>query len=303
MWALGFKMIGILCRAFSCDHDLTVNGRPDTKYSMVENWILEHTILFRMGAFATLLILFAATEWLIPRRRGYGFKARRWFSNLSIVAINSGLLRLVFPLLAVEVAFITVEKGWGLFGLLGWPGWVNFLCSLLILDVVIYLQHVMFHSVPTLWRLHKVHHTDLDFDVTTGVRFHPIEIILSMGIKIATVAAFGITPLAIVIFEVILNGTSMFTHTNIKLPFGLDRLVRWLIVTPDMHRIHHSTNWRERDSNYGFNLSVWDRIFGTYRQDPLVDHPDMEIGTPFFRNPRYLKLGWLFAIPFMRDRE
>jgi len=270
---------------------------------MLQDWIIEHSDIFRMSAFLTLLALFAVTEWLFPRRKSYGYKPRRWFSNLSIVAINVGLLRLVFPLLAVEVSFITVEKGWGLFQLVGWPGWLNFGCSILILDVAIYMQHVMFHAVPTLWRIHKVHHTDLDFDVTTGVRFHPIEIIISMGIKIMTVIAFGISPIAIIIFEVLLNGSSMFTHTNIKLPLGLDRVVRWLIVTPDMHRIHHSTEMRERNSNYGFNLSLWDRLFGTYRQNPQVDHPDMELGTPAFRNPKYLKINWLFLIPFLQDRH
>jgi len=281
-----------------------IDGKSQNLYQsiMLHDWILEHSTIFRVISFLTLLALFAITEWLLPRRKSYGYKPRRWLSNLSIVAINVGLLRLVFPLLAVEVAFLTTEKGWGLFDLLGWPNWINFVCSLLILDVAIYLQHVVFHSVPTLWRLHKVHHTDLDFDVTTGVRFHPIEIIISMGIKILTVMAFGVSPLAIIVFEVLLNGSSMFTHANIKLPLGLDRVARWLIVTPDMHRIHHSVDWKERNSNYGFNLSVWDRIFGTYRKNPLVDHPDMEIGTSSFRHPKYLKLKWLFIIPFLRDR-
>lgn len=269
---------------------------------MLEQWIIAHSDMFRVSAFVTLLTLLALSELIAPRRKTGPFKGLRWMSNLLIVAANVGLLRLVFPLLAVEVSFIAVARGWGLFHLAEWPGWAIFLGSLLVLDLVIYFQHVLFHTVPTLWRLHKVHHTDIEFDVTTGVRFHPVEIILSMGLKIATVVAFGVTPIAIIVFEVILNGTSMFTHTNVKLPLGLDRFVRWLIVTPDMHRIHHSTDRREQNSNYGFNLSVWDRLFGTYRQDPLVPHHEMDIGTKSFRNPKYQKINWLFAIPFIKDR-
>ncbi|NGX57933.1 MAG: hypothetical protein K940chlam3_00834 [Chlamydiae bacterium] len=270
---------------------------------MLQQWILDHPDLFRVASFVILLLLLACTEWLFPRRKKYGYLSRRWFSNIAIVVVNVLLLRLIFPLMAVEMAFISIEKGWGLFSYFGFSGGWNFVVSLLILDVMIYLQHVMFHAVPTLWRFHKVHHADLDFDVTTGVRFHPIEMILSMGIKIVTVIAFGMTPLSVLVFEVILNGTSMFTHTNVYIPLGMDRIFRWFIVTPDMHRIHHSVDKIERNTNFGFNLSVWDRIFGTYRQDPEMGHTEMPIGIDEFRQPNYLKFGWLFAIPFLRKNK
>ncbi len=268
----------------------------------LHDWLLQHPNLFRVICFSGLLFLFAILEIVSPRRKKYGYVVRRWASNLSMVAIDSLLIRVVFPVLAVEMALISEENSWGLFRYGELSYYWNLLLGFLILDLVIYFQHVLFHAVPTLWNVHRVHHADLDFDVTTGNRFHPIEMILSMGIKISVVVAFGITPIAVLLFEVVLNATSMFTHTNIKIPLGLDRLIRWVLVTPDMHRVHHSIELKETNSNFGFNLSVWDRLFGTYRDQPKLGHEKMIIGIEQFRDPSYLHLKWLLAIPFNKKK-
>ena len=188
----------------------------------------------------------------------------RWISNLGITFLNPLLVRLLLPVLAVSMAAKAQERGWGLLNNFDLPYWLDIVVSIIVLDLFIYLQHVMFHAVPILWRLHMVHHADLDYDVTTGLRFHPIEIILSTGIKLSVVFTFGLQPAAVIIFEVLLNGAAMFNHGNIRLPLKFDRILRYLIVTPDMHRVHHSVIIRETNSNYGFNLPWWDRLFGTY---------------------------------------
>jgi sterol desaturase/sphingolipid hydroxylase (fatty acid hydroxylase superfamily) len=260
---------------------------------------LRNEVAIRLVFFFGIFAIVAAWELVAPRRPLTTSKTVRWFSNLGITFLNPAVVRLVFPILAVGVALLAQERGWGLFNTFDLPYWMEIVVGVIVLDLVIYLQHVMFHAVPALWRLHMVHHADLDFDVTTGLRFHPIEIILSMGIKFAAVVVFGQTPLAVLIFEVLLNGTSMFNHGNIRLPVSIDRILRFFVVTPDMHRVHHSVILRETNSNFGFNLPWWDRLLGTYRDQPAAGHEDMTIGLGQFRDPRRLTLPWMLGLPFI----
>ena len=257
----------------------------------------------RLAAFAGVFAAMALWEVLAPRRPWAVGRASRWPSNLGIVAVDALAVRLLIPVAAVGVALLASEHGIGLFHVLGWPGWLAGLLGFLVLDLVIYGQHVVFHKVPWLWRLHRMHHADLDIDVTTGVRFHPIEILLSMLIKIATVALVGIPAGAVVAFEVVLNATSLFNHSNATMPAWLERLVRLLVVTPDMHRVHHSIVRAETDSNFGFNLPWWDRLFGTYRPEPAAGHDGITIGLPIFRDRRELRLDRLLTQPFRAPGE
>jgi len=208
------------------------------------------------------------------------------------------LSRLLFPILPVGLAVLCKELGWGLLNNVAMPTWIGVSIGVVVLDCAIYLQHVMFHAVPVLWRLHRMHHADLDFDVTTGLRFHPFEIMLSMGIKLGVIAALGLPAVAVVAFEVLLNGTAMFNHGNLRLPVILDRALRLVVVTPDMHRVHHSVVIREANSNFGFNLPWWDKLFGTYRPQPAAGHEDMSIGLGRYRDPKRLTLPWLLVMPF-----
>ena len=221
----------------------------------------------------------------------------RWTNNLGLVVIDTIVLRLSFPILAVGLAVIAQDRGWGLFNVIEAPGWVAILVSIIVLDLVIYLQHVMFHAVPALWRLHRMHHADLEFDVTTGLRFHPVEILLSMGIKLAVVMALGPPAVAVLIFEVLLNATAMFNHSNIRLPMLVDRFLRLIVVTPDMHRVHHSIIPEETNSNFGFNLPWWDRLLGTYKAQPKAGHEGMTIGIEQFRTGRDLWLDRMLVQP------
>ncbi len=237
-------------------------------------------------------------EAAVPKRRLTVPRAARWFNNLSIVFINAVLVRAVFPVVAVGTAVVSAEKGWGIFNFMAVPGLAAGMISIIILDLVIYFQHMVFHIVPPLWRLHMMHHTDLDIDVTTGTRFHPVEIFLSMGIKMAVVVALGAPPWSVLVLEVLLNATAMFNHSNINIPAGIDSVLRLLVVTPDMHRVHHSVIIRETNSNYGFNFPWWDRFFRTYTSQPEKGHADMNIGLANFRDPRKLTLPRLLFIPF-----
>ena len=240
----------------------------------------------RLGVFLGVLAIMALWELLAPRRRRDIPRVIRWSNNLALVVIDTIVLRLTFPILAVGLAIMAQERGWGLFNIFEVPAWVAVVASVIILDLVIYLQHVMFHAVPALWRLHRMHHADLDFDVTTGLRFHPIEIVLSMGIKLAMVLVLGPPAVAVLIFEVLLNATAMFNHSNVRLPLAADRVLRLVMVTPDMHRVHHSILPEETNSNFGFNLPWWDRLLGTYRAQPAAGHDAMTIGIEQFRTPR-----------------
>jgi sterol desaturase/sphingolipid hydroxylase (fatty acid hydroxylase superfamily) len=255
----------------------------------------------RLSAFLGIFAAIALWELAVPRRtQGIG-RRRRWPGNIGIVLLDTLLLRLVFPTAAIGVAAIAHGHGWGVLPALGMPAWLSVIVAVILLDLAIYLQHVLFHAVPLLWRLHRMHHADLEFDVTTGVRFHPLEIVLSMVIKLGVVAALGAPPVAVLIFEVLLNATSMFSHGNVTLPQRLDRVLRWLVVTPDMHRVHHSIVPRETNSNFGFNLPWWDRLCGTYRAAPAAGHGAMTIGIEQFRDPRELRLGRMLLQPFRDD--
>ena len=252
----------------------------------------------RLGAFIGVFTAMALWEAAAPRRPRSYSRLARWPSNLAIVAFNTVLLRLLLPATALSLALIAAQRGWGLLNNLRLPWWSTVVVSVVLLDLATYLQHVMFHAVPALWRLHRMHHADLDIDLTTGARFHPIEIILSMLIKFGVVAALGASAVGVLIFEVLLNATSMFNHGNVHIPVGLDRWLRWFGVTPDMHRIHHSILVGETNSNFGFNLPWWDRLLGTYRDQPAAGHQGMTIGIEQFRDGRELWLDRMLLQPF-----
>jgi sterol desaturase/sphingolipid hydroxylase (fatty acid hydroxylase superfamily) len=264
-----------------------------------EQWLMAHEPVVRMGFFFGVLAVIALWELVAPRRALTVSKAVRWASNLGMVFFNSFLLRLVFPTAAVGMAAFAAGHGWGAFNYFQTPAWLAVVASVVVMDFIIYLQHVMVHAVPAFWRLHRMHHADLDYDVTTGARFHPLEIFLSMLIKFATIIVLGPPIVAVVIFEVVLNATAMFNHGNIRLPLGLDRWLRWLMVTPDMHRVHHSVEDDEANSNFGFNLPWWDRLFGTYRDQPRAGHEGMTLGIHKYREPR--QVAWftgMLTLPF-----
>ena len=260
-------------------------------------FLLANEPAIRLGFFLGIFAAMAAWEVAAPRLQASVPRATRWPNNLSIVVVNTAVLRLVFPTGAVGLAVVAEARGWGIVNALSVPQWVAIPVSIVALDLAIYLQHVMFHAVPALWRLHRMHHADLAFDVTTGLRFHPLEILLSMAIKLAVIVALGPPAVAALIFEVILNGTSIFNHGNVRLPEGLDRMLRWVVVTPDMHRVHHSVRPEETNSNFGFNLPWWDRLLGTYRAQPAAGHEAMTIGIEQFRNRRDLWLDRMLIQP------
>ncbi|MGG5821725.1 sterol desaturase family protein [Falsiroseomonas sp. HW251] len=267
------------------------------------DFLLAHEPLIRLAAFASVLGAVAVLEAALPRRRrGFG-RWRRWPSNLGIVVLDTIVLRLVFPMAAVGVALALEGRGIGLLPWLGLPAVVAVPVAVVLLDLAIYLQHRVFHAVPLLWRLHRMHHADLDFDVTTGFRFHPGEILLSMAFKLVVVAALGAPAAAVLVFEVLLNAGSMFSHANLQLPGWLDRVLRLVVVTPDMHRVHHSVDRRETDSNFGFNLAIWDRVFGTYRPQPAAGHEGMTIGIEAFRDPAELRLDRMLTQPVRGERR
>ncbi|MCU0829717.1 MAG: sterol desaturase family protein [Tabrizicola sp.] len=259
--------------------------------------ILANEPMLRLAVFLGVLVAMAGWELAAPRRRQDIPRVLRWTNNLALVVVDTVILRLTFPILAVGLALMAEERGWGLFNALNLPLWLAVLLSILLLDLAIYLQHVLFHAVPGLWRLHRMHHADLEFDVTTGLRFHPVEIVLSMVIKLAVVAALGAPAVAVLLFEVLLNATALFNHANIRLPKGVDRVLRWVMVTPDMHRVHHSVLPAETNSNFGFNLPWWDHLLGTYRAQPKAGHEGMTIGIEQFRTPRDLWLDRMLVQP------
>jgi sterol desaturase/sphingolipid hydroxylase (fatty acid hydroxylase superfamily) len=260
---------------------------------------LNHESLIRLGFFFGILVLMAAWEFLAPRRYLETSKFMRWFSNLGIVFIDTLALRLLLPFFAIDVAIFAEKGGWGLLNNVSLSYWLKVTMGVVVLDLAIYLQHAVFHGLPILWRLHMMHHSDLDFDVTTGVRFHPLEILLSMGIKMTVVSLVGISAMGVLIFEVLLNATSLFNHGNVRLAASIDRGLRFLVVTPEMHRVHHSVIIRETNSNFGFNLPWWDRLFGTYKDQPVAGHIEMTIGLSHFRDPKRLTLPWLLVLPFI----
>jgi len=263
---------------------------------------MENEATLRLGIFIGLFALFALAETLAPRRVRAQPRVTRWSTNWAITILNTLTLRAMaigLPLLAVGAAADAQAQGWGVLNSLDWPPWVEMLIAVLVLDFAIWAQHLVTHKVPLLWRLHRVHHADRDMDVTTAIRFHPVEIALSMLLKIGLVYLLGPSALAVVVFEVLLNGTALFNHANLRLPLPLDRVVRLVLVTPDMHRVHHSIHRAEHDSNYGFALSIWDRMFRTYIPQPRAGHDAMEIGLEW-QDDRPAKLGWSLWLPFRR---
>lgn len=268
----------------------------------VSEIVIGHEGLIRIGIFAGVLTVMAVWESVTPKRVPRGSKRRRWMSNFGVLILNTVLLRLLLPAAALGAAMFAGVQGWGLFNHFDVPFWLSTLVCVVALDLAIYLQHILFHAVPVFWCVHRMHHADLDFDVSTGGRFHPIEIVLSILIKCAVVVLLGAPVLAVVVFEVLLSTTSLFNHSNVQIPSGVDRSLRWLVVTPDMHRVHHSSEDDETNSNFGFNLPWWDRLLGTYRDQPRVEHQHMDIGIRTFRDPAHCQdlLGML-ASPFLRD--
>jgi len=260
--------------------------------------------MIRLGSFVAIFGLMGLWELLAPARDRSLPRLRRWPNNLALAALNVAIVRILFPAAGVGLAVVAEAQGAGLLRLPDLPYWLAVLAGVVVLDLAIYLQHLLFHAVPALWRLHRVHHADPDFDVTTALRFHPVEILLSMLIKTAVIFAFGPPVLAVLIFEVVLNGASVFNHANVRLPPRIERILRWLVVTPDMHRVHHSKDMRETNSNYGFNLSIWDRLFGTYRAQPALGHEGMRIGVSGLEDPKSsVRLLGLLVQPFQRPRE
>ncbi len=273
---------------------------------MEDLFALDNTAI-RLGLFAGIFLAMALVELALPKRKLIVSKGRRWLTNLGISATASLLLRLMaglaVPVTAVAAAFYAQEQGLGLLNNVDWPAWLKVVVVLAALDLAIWTQHLASHKVPILWRLHKVHHADRDIDVSTAVRFHPIEIALSMVWKIAVVIPLGASPFAEFLFEVILNGCAMFNHANIDLPRMLDRILRLFVVTPDMHRVHHSVLRREHDSNYGFNLSLWDRLFRTYTAQPHGGHQGMRIGLTFYQSEAPARFGWSLWLPFRQAAD
>jgi len=265
--------------------------------------ILDHEPHIRMIAFVGVFVGMATCELIWPRRALTLSKGLRWISNIGLVVFNTVLARIILPMAPVAFAGLCVDRGWGLFNLVELPFWSEVLVTIVIMDFTIWAQHVMVHVVPIFWRLHRVHHADQDYDVTTGARFHPLEILLSLGIKFAVIAVIGASPVAVLFFEVILNAMAMFNHANVRLPLGLDAVLRLVVVTPDFHRVHHSAIVQETNANYGFNLSIWDRLFRTYVAQPQLGHLDMKIGLDEFRGTTEQRLDKMLSQPFRKAKE
>lgn len=262
---------------------------------------MENEEFLRIASFFGALSLIALWEMVAPRRALSTDKGQRWVANLSMIAIATFMARLIFPLLPVGLALLAQEHGWGILNLVAVPPWLGVTLAVIALDLVIYLQHVLFHFLPVLWRLHRMHHSDLDLDASSANRFHPLEIVISIGIKLGAILLLGASPLAVLLFEIILNATATFNHGNIRIPLGIDRWLRTVLVTPDMHRVHHSILPRETNSNFGFSLPWWDYLGGTYRAQPSAGHLEMTIGLKEFRDPARLNLPRLLVQPFLRD--
>lgn len=263
------------------------------------DFVIAHEAAIRMSFFVGIFLAVALVELIVPRRALTTSKKSRWFGNIGIVFIDTFVLRLLAPAGAVGVSVWIGHQGWGLLNTVEWPLWLELVITVIVLDFVVYMQHLMFHAVPVLWRLHMIHHADLDIDLTTGTRFHPLEILISLGIKAGAIIVLGAPPVGVIIFEIVLNGTAMFNHGNFFIPPGVDRFLRLLVVTPDMHRVHHSVFPFETNSNFGFSLPWWDRLCGTYRSQPRKGHEKMTIGLNQFRDSSRLTLPWLLALPFI----
>jgi len=263
-------------------------------------FLIDNSVLIRLGVFAFVFIVMAIWEKVAPRRALNAPKVTRWFNNLSITFLNSLAVKYVLPITAIGVALLAQTAGYGLLNIMGISSLIGGLIAIMALDLTLYAQHRLFHQVPLFWRLHRMHHTDLDIDVTTGARFHPVEILLSMIIKVAAILLIGAPAWSVLAFEVLLNATSMFNHSNIFLNPGIDRVLRLFVVTPDMHRVHHSVIIHETNSNYGFNFPWWDRLFCSYKDQPARGHDAMTVGLANYRDTKYLTLPWMFVTPFLK---
>jgi sterol desaturase/sphingolipid hydroxylase (fatty acid hydroxylase superfamily) len=266
---------------------------------MISSAAITFEPLLRMTAFLGVFVLMALWEALAPRRSRQFSRRTRWPHNIALLAVDVAVVRVFAPGVAIAVAMAGELNGWGLFNIFQPPTWIGIPLAVAFLDLVVYFQHVAFHAVPALWRLHRVHHTDLDFDVTTGTRFHPLEILISTGIKCAAVAAIGAPVVAVLAFELLLNASSMFNHGNVRIAPGIELWLRWLVVTPDMHRVHHSMVFNETSSNFGFTLPFWDRLLGTYRSQPAGGHEKMIIGVDAFRSEADLRIDRLLIQPLL----
>jgi sterol desaturase/sphingolipid hydroxylase (fatty acid hydroxylase superfamily) len=266
---------------------------------MISSAAITYEPFLRLTAFVGVFVLMAIWETAAPRRRRQFKRRTRWPHNIALLAVDIAVVRVLVPGVAIAVAMAGELNGWGLFNIFQPPTWIGIPLAVAFLDLVVYFQHVAFHAVPTLWRLHRVHHTDLDFDVTTGTRFHPVEILISTGVKCAAVAAMGAPVVAVLTFELLLNASSMFNHGNVRIAPGIERWLRWLVVTPDMHRVHHSAVFNETSSNFGFTLPLWDRLLGTYCAQPAGGHESMTIGVDAFRSEEDLRIDRLLIQPFL----
>lgn len=261
---------------------------------------MDRVTVIRLVFFSSFLLILVALETIWPKRKKKLSRLVRWPSNLGLIFINNFVAGLFPVILPASLAILAREKGWGLLPLLDVPDWLNIVFTIIYLDLVIYWQHRFFHQVPLLWKIHRMHHTDQDLDVTTALRFHPFEIWISLVLKSVLVFILGIAPAGIIAFEIILNGAAMFNHANWRLHPQVDRIIRLVIVTPDMHRVHHSVIGKETDSNYGFNLSCWDRLFGSYNAQPIEGHQKMKIGLNQFHLKKHQNIIWMFASPFLK---
>lgn len=267
------------------------------------SFLEQYESIVRLGSFAGIFLIMALLEIAMPRKQRVLGKGQRWLTNISLVIVNTLALRLIMPILAVGMANYAAGQGWGLLALVNLPIWVEIIIAFILLDMLIYAQHIAFHKVPILWRFHKVHHADRDLDVTSGARFHPIEAVFSMAYKLLCIALIGPAAVAVFLFEVVLNAASMFNHANVRLPLGLDRLLRLFIVTPDMHRVHHSVIERETNSNYSFFLTIWDRMFGTYTAQPEKGHDGMTVGLSEYQDSKPANLIWSLLVPFTPNND
>lgn len=259
----------------------------------------EYESYIRLGSFLAIFALLTIWEISSPKRKLLQLRYFRWFCNIGLITISSILVRFIIPTAAVGIALHVEQEQLGFLNLYELPFIVKFILAFVLMDLAIYFQHVMFHALPLFWRFHRVHHSDLDCDITTGLRFHPFEMIISIIFKFLIITSIGAPVLAVVFFEIILNAASMFTHSNIKIPSVIESMVRWFIVTPDMHRIHHSIKENETNSNFGFFISIWDRLLGTYIHEPAQGHVNMQIGLRKFREPKWQNLRWLIYLPFV----
>lgn len=267
------------------------------------SFLEQYESIIRLSSFAGIFLIMAMLEIAMPRKQRVLGKGQRWFTNISLVLVNTLALRLIMPILAVGMAHYAAEQGWGLLAFVNLPIWVEIIVAFILLDMLIYAQHIAFHKVPILWRFHKVHHADRDLDVTSGARFHPVEAVLSMAYKLVCIALIGPAAFAVFLFEVVLNAASMFNHANVRLPLRLDRLLRLLIVTPDMHRVHHSVIERETNSNYSFFLTIWDRMFRTYTAQPEKGHDGMTVGLSEYQDSKPANLIWSLLVPFKTNKD